>query len=350
MLMTRWNHPDVEANGETNGEANGETKAESGFTMVELAVVLAILSLVSVMSMSILIATQNVTKAIGWQAEANTELRRLLDDTFAELETARSPSFCLEDGASTYSRIVNVDSTGTPCPKIIDGVDPLAPELLPADRDLAGASLTSAGEHHACYYTHRVDPAFLGRESGASVVSNLTQAGTATYQEVCLLVFGNSLYLVKWPLNTADMNSRPTGAVPRLLGTIDGPSVNFTFFARGSDTDDVTASDSSSFNLVPSSSAGYESTSLDPADYGLDGVPIEEQALAAVDRSRAARVRLNVVVETGTGARRRTRNVDYQVSLRGAAYEAERCWNGKKVAVTVPSDANRVVLTCENPT
>lgn len=344
MLMTRRNdHPDVETAIETGGE--------SGFTMVELAVVLAILSLVSVMSMSILVATQNVTKAIGWQAEANTELRRLLDDTFAELETARSPSFCLEDGASTYSRIVNVDSTGTPCPKIIDGVDPLAPELLPADRDLAGASLTSAGEHHACYYTHRVDPAFLGRESGAAVVSNLTHAGTATYQEVCLLVLENSLYLVKWPLNTADMNSRPTtGAVPRLLGTIDGPSVNFTFFARGSDSDDVTASDSSSFNLVPSSPAGYESTSLDPADYGLVGVPIAEQALAAVDRSRAARVRLKVVVETGTGAKRRTRNVDYQVSLRGAAYEAERCWNGKKVAVTVPSDANRVVLTCENPT
>ena len=319
---------------------------DSGFTMVELAVVLAILSLVSVMAMSILMATQNAAKAIGWQAEANTELRRLLDDTFADLETARPPSLCLNDGASTYSKVVNTSATSTSkCPKVVDGVDPLATELLSTDRDFAGSVLTSAGQHHVCYFTHRVDPAFLGRSATGGSADNLGNS----YQEVCLLVLSNNLYLIKWPENSTDINTRPTGAVPRLIGAIDGPSVNFAYFARSDDATDQTVTDAATFNVLPSS-VGYDSMSLNPTSYGLTGAAFTEQILRPADRARAGKVRLKLVVVTGKTTHKRTRSVEYQVALRGAAYQSERCWNGKKVAVTVPGDSGHVVLTCASPT
>ena len=304
------------------------SEAESGFTLIELVVTTFILFIVMVMASSVLYLAQRTTRVIGWQAESNSELRRLMDEVFADVETARPAARC-----QVTTSPDPVDIVPFTCTRVVDG-------------DGDGPVLLDAGQNHVCYFSHRVDPAFVGKAdaSGASV------NGKTLYQRVCLVVLDDELHLVQYAPNLDDMNARqpladlPTVAVRRKLGNVVPEATTPAFSYLGRRTDDLdSATPTDASNITALEAAADDLNVLDPTRYGFNAAsyPIPaDKVLDAEQLALASRVDFNLRVVTGQGARERERTLQYRVTLRGARYQTERCWTGEQTVNSDPTNTD----------
>ncbi len=91
------------------------TRVEDGFTLVELAVVMLLLSVVGAMALTMLLTTQRVSREITGRSDVSSDLRLLLDDTFADLATARGPLRCASpEDATTFATCRQITESGSP--------------------------------------------------------------------------------------------------------------------------------------------------------------------------------------------------------------------------------------------
>jgi prepilin-type N-terminal cleavage/methylation domain-containing protein len=278
---------------------------DRGFTLIELAVSLGILSIVMTLAFSILISTMNISSVVSWQSTSNTELRQLIDSVFADIETARPALGC--DQTHDGQILLAAEKVLTSSCDINNIVERSDGVLLVASPD------------RVCYNTNRL----LSR-----------QAGTANppYAPVCLAVVGRELRLESFspPTGTNDWNeSITTGArVPvgsKVLGRVD-PSASsassptgdgyFEYYKAGSGTGPAEMLTGNESPTVGSIAVGH--------------------ALTDGDRKLVNTVVMRARIAYGaTGAQaKRTRDIVYRVALRAARYSSERCANGNMDAGT----------------
>ncbi len=276
---------------------------DRGFTLIELAVSLGLLSIVMTMAFSILISTMNISSVVSWQSTSNTELRQLIDSVFADVETARPALGCdlNHDGQITTSagsaEKVLKTSTCTDINNIVERSDGV---LLVASPD------------RICYNTNRL----LAR-----------QASTANppYAPVCLAVVGRELRLETFsqPAANDDWNASITSGSRspdriRVLGRVDPSAKSPTgdgYFEYYKAWDGV--------GPKPPLLTGIQLVTVGTAD------PINN-ALNDADRQTVNTVVMRARIAYGaTGAQaNRTRDIVYRVALRAARYSSERCGTG----------------------
>ncbi len=272
---------------------------DGGFTLIELAVSLGLLSIVMTMAFSILLSTMNISSVVSWQSTSNTELRQLIDSVFADVETARPALGCdLNHDGQITTLDEKVLRTGT-CSDINNIVERSDGVLLFASPD------------RICYNTNRL----LSRQVGTS---------NPPYAPVCLAVVGSELRLETFlPARTGidDWNESITSGPRtldryRVLGRVD-PSAStatvtgdgyFEYYKAGDDGDVLLT--------------GNESITV-------SGQTVLH-ALGENDRKQVNTVVMRARIAYGaTGARSgRTRDIAYRVALRAARYSSERCGTG----------------------
>jgi prepilin-type N-terminal cleavage/methylation domain-containing protein len=277
--------------------------ADAGFTLIELAVSLGILSIVMTLAFSILISTMNISSVLRWQSTSNAELRQLIDSVFADVETAR-PAFGCDlnsDGQITAGSSEIVLSSDA-CPDINNIVERSDGVLLVASPD------------RICYNTNRL----YARQVGTSA--------NPPYVPVCLAVVLDQLRLETFapPLDgSKDWNESITlgtrlPAKVRVLGRVDPSAV--------SPTGDGYFEYYRAFDGTPESSLMLTDTA---------SVKVGATAEITTALGEAKRRAVNTVVmrariaygETGAQATR-TRDIVYRVALRAARYSSERCGTG----------------------
>jgi prepilin-type N-terminal cleavage/methylation domain-containing protein len=282
-------------------------KADQGFTLVELAVSLGILSIVMTLAFSILISTMNISSVVSWQSTSNTELRQLIDSVFADVETARPALGCdgNHDGQITL----------------------LTEKVLTSSCDLnniveqPGAVLLVASPDRICYNTNRL----LSRQAGT-----LPGSTNPPYAPVCLAVVpvagGQRLELRLEMFNPAaglsDWNGLiTTGARPpdgiRVLGRVDPSAASPTGdgYFEYYKVDSLTGAKV----MLTGSAPGVRVGAID--------IP---NALTDDDRKLVNTVVMRARIAYGaTGAQaKRTRDIVYRIALRAARYSSERCATG----------------------
>jgi prepilin-type N-terminal cleavage/methylation domain-containing protein len=287
---------------------------DGGFTLIELAVSLGILSIVMTLAFSILISTMNISSVVSWQSTANTELRQLIDGVFADVETAR-PAFGCDlnhDGQITMSTEKVLTSAG--CPDINNIVERSDGVLLVAAPD------------RICYNTNRL----YSRQAGT-----LPGDTNPPYVPVCLAVVANAtggreLRLETFaPPGTDDWNKSITlGTVSpagvRVLGRVDPSAASptgdgyFEYYKAGDDGPTLL-------------------TGVDTVTVG--STPPITNALEEGKRQAVNTVVMRARIAFGaTGAQaKRTRDIVYRVALRAARYSSERCATGNFDAGTICS-------------
>ncbi len=284
---------------------NSRLKGDGGFTLIELAVSLGILSIVMTLAFSILISTMNISSVVSWQSTSNTELRQLIDSVFADVETAR-PAFGCDrnhDGQITMSDEKVLTSDG--CPDINNIVERSDGVLLVAAPD------------RICYNSNRL----YSRQAGT-----LPGDTNPPYAPVCLAVVGSELHLETFAppqAGTDDWNKLITlGTVSpagvRVLGRVDPSAASslsgdgyFEYYKAGDDGPTL---------LTGGATVTFGSTPPITITNALeDG---KRQAVnTVVMRARIA--------YGATGAQaNRTRDIVYRVALRAARYSSERCGTG----------------------
>jgi prepilin-type N-terminal cleavage/methylation domain-containing protein len=283
---------------------NTRANDDGGFTLIELAVSLGILSIVMTLAFSILVSTMNISSVVSWQSTSNTELRQLIDSVFADIETAR-PSFgCDRD------RNGKIDLATTSIEKAVTyGCD------LNSVIEQSDGVLLVASPDRICYNTNR----FLSRQVGTP---------NPAYAPVCLAVVENQLILQTFtpPASTdltTDWNTPITsgGAVrpvagSRVLGRVDPK-------ARAAATGD------GYFEYFKAGDGGSEKIPFtDTQDVQVGAVTFK--ALKDPERKAVNTVVLRARIAYGeTGAQsNRTRDIVYRVALRAARYSSERCGTG----------------------
>lgn len=109
---------------------------DRGLTLIELVVSMSLLAVVGLMSSMVMLGTRKVAEQVTWRADNNTQLRDLIDRTFADLSSARSPAQCID----------------TACDRITESrSDPTDPTSPPP------GVLLSADDYGLCYLSQRSD-------------------------------------------------------------------------------------------------------------------------------------------------------------------------------------------------
>jgi prepilin-type N-terminal cleavage/methylation domain-containing protein len=283
-----------------DGEEEG--RSQSGFTLIELTVAMFLLSIVGAMTVSILISVQNVSGITGWQSSTNANLRQLIDDVFADIETARPSMRCdVNRDEIADTTIVTTANCGT---AMIESADPV---------------LTVAAPNRVCYYSNRRDV----RKSGVD---------NPAYAPVCVAVVGENLRLEIFPTpgNTESWNrDLNTGSNPskiRVLGKIDRTTL---------DDSDLTKREGY-FQFYDKTNTKMPAGSLASVSI-LDesgGLIPENNAYNDVERLNIKSVLIRGRIKfngKGKGGDR-WRDISYNISLRGALYAEERCARGNKNA------------------
>jgi prepilin-type N-terminal cleavage/methylation domain-containing protein len=281
---------------------------DGGFTLIELAVSLGILSIVMTLAFSILISTMNISSVVSWQSTSNTELRQLIDSVFADVETARPALGCdLNHDGEITTADEEVLRTGT-CSDINNIVERSDGVLLVASPD------------RICYNTNRL----LSRQVGTS---------NPPYAPVCLAVVDRELRLETFlPPQTGsdDWNESITlgPRVPasyRVLGRVD-PSASTATSTGDGYFEYYKAWDGVGPKPLPLTGTHTVTVGSDAIDNALEDT--ERQAVnTVVMRARIA--------YGATGAQsKRTRDIAYRVALRAARYSSERCGMGNMDAGT----------------
>jgi prepilin-type N-terminal cleavage/methylation domain-containing protein len=272
---------------------------DGGFTLIELAVSLGLLSIVMTMAFSILLSTMNISSVVSWQSTSNAELRQLIDSVFADVETARPAFGCdLNHDGKITTADEEVLRTGT-CSDINNIVERSDGVLLVASPD------------RICYNTNRL----LSRQVGTS---------NPPYAPVCLAVVGDQLRLETFlPAQTGadDWNSSITTGPRvldryRVLGRVD-PSAStatptgegyFEYYKAGDDG--------------PELLTGSETVTVSGQTV-LNALDVNNRELVNTVVMRAR------IAYGASGAQsKRTRDIAYRVALRAARYSSERCGTG----------------------
>ena len=263
-------------------------RRDDGFTLIELAVSMGILSVVSVLAMTILVSTRNISKVVSWQSASNFELRQLVDNVFSDIETARPAMGC---DLNHDGRADTTDVTSECGSKMVERPDPV---------------LLVAGPSRLCYYSNKLQT----RTSGAASANF-----NPPYVPVCLAVVGTNLRLEIFDPPATDTDpwnrSLTAGTVPkyRNLATID-PSTTandeyFQYFKAGTATD-----------IKGTGSVRIVGTTADDTAILTSGQRADVNTVLI-----RARLRL-----TGTTVeRKQTRDLVHRITLRATRYSSERC-------------------------
>jgi prepilin-type N-terminal cleavage/methylation domain-containing protein len=271
---------------------------EAGFTLIELAVSMGILSVVMTLAFSILVSTMNISSVVTWQSTTNAELRLLIDSVFADVETARPALGCDEDSDGRIStEAVSTERVLVSTCDINNVVERSDGVLLVASPD------------RICYNTNRL----LARQANAA---------NPPYAPVCLAVVDSELVLETFdqPAAGEDWNAPITSGsrLPtrtRVLGRVD-PSAKsptgdgyFEYYKAGDNG--------------PEMLTGIQSVTVGTT-------PAIDNALEDDKRKLVNSVVLRARIRYGaTGAQAtRTRDIVYRVALRAARYSSERCATG----------------------
>ena len=251
---------------------------DRGFTLVELAIAMSLVVVVGAMASLVLFGVRSVSTSVAWRAEANTEIRQLIDQTFADLAAARPLAQCQA-----------LANDGT-CAKITESrLDPTDPSSTPN-------VLLSAIGNEVCYRSQRRDPVVAGD-------TNVTPL----YWKVCLGIDGaGALKLAATPPTTTSTYDNvafdSAATKQRTLGKVD-TTLGGPFFTYVS----------------------LQGATMTSADLGGGADPA---ALANVAKVQL-QIRLSYFEHT---KRTRTRALTYTAALRSARYEQERWWSGDKDA------------------
>jgi prepilin-type N-terminal cleavage/methylation domain-containing protein len=274
---------------------------DAGFTLIELAVSLGILLIVSSMAVTILISTRNLSSVVSWQSSSNAELRQLIDSVFSDIETAR-PAFGCDtnsDGRPDTTFLRTGVVGGCDISKMIERNDPV---------------LLVAAPNRICYYTNRL--------RSRQVVSP-----NPAYVPVCLAAVNETLRLETFapPTEGEDWNkSITTGArAPekvQVLAAVDpasSPDGYFDYYSASGKNQDGNAGKPLNFT-------------------GTVTVATFDQTAALVDADRATvnGVVMKARLRFGSTAlqKNRTRDIAYRIALRATRYSAERCGFGNVTA------------------
>jgi prepilin-type N-terminal cleavage/methylation domain-containing protein len=289
---------------------DSRAKDEGGFTLIELAVSLGILSIVMTLAFSILISTMNISSIVSWQSTSNTELRQLIDSVFADVETARPALGCDADHDGKIGDTEKVVTFRCDINSVVERSDGV---LLVASPD------------RICYNTNRL----LARQASTP---------NPAYAPVCLAVVNNTLVLESFspPVSPVDDNydwnttitlgtATRAVATTRVLGRVDPKAKSptgdgyFEYYKAGD-----TGSQKILFN---------DTQTVDVGDVNITN------ALKDPDRKAVNTVVLRARIAYGaTGAQaNRTRDIVYRVALRAAIYASERCAGGNFDAGTTCS-------------
>jgi prepilin-type N-terminal cleavage/methylation domain-containing protein len=277
---------------------------DPGFTLIELAVSLGILSIVMTLAFSILISTMNISSAVSWQSTSNTELRQIIDNVFADVETARPALGCDADHNG------RIDTSATSTEKVLKSSCDINNIVERSDGVLLVAS-----PDRICYNTNRL-------------LSRQATSANPPYAPVCLAVVYDELRLETFSPpapgdNNYDWNTTITSgwatrpvAGSRVLGRVDPKAANsnggdgyFEYYKAGAD-----GAEKIPFTDTQSVTVGNTAVVVlkDPERKAVNTV---------VMRARIA------YGATGTQANR-TRDIVYRVALRAARYSSERCATG----------------------
>ena len=269
---------------------------EDGFTLIELAVSLGLLSIVMTMAFSILISTMNISSVVSWQSTSNTELRQLIDSVFADVETARPALGCDRDHDGQITTTVGSAEKVFKPSTCLDINTVERPD---------GVLLVAAPDR-ICYNTNRLS----SRQSGNP---------NPPYVPVCLAVVGTELRLETFAAPTDDWNESITSgprspASFRVLGRVSKSAANL-------------AGDGYFEYSKAGDGGGVLLTGADSVTVGGNTVT---KALNDGDRKLVNTVVMRARIAYGaTGAQsNRTRDIVYRVALRAARYSSERCGKG----------------------
>jgi prepilin-type N-terminal cleavage/methylation domain-containing protein len=277
---------------------------DGGFTLIELAVSLGILSIVMTLAFSILISTMNISSVVSWQSTSNTELRQLIDSVFADVETARPALGCDADHNG------RIDTSATSTEKVLKSSCDINSIVERSDGVLLVAS-----PDRICYNTNRL-------------LSRQATSANPPYAPVCLAVVNGLLRLEtfspptpgdnNYDWNTTITSGALTRAVAgvRVLGRVDSKAAN----SNGGD---------GYFEYFKAGDSGSEKipfTDTQPVTVG----DVAVDALKDPERKAVNAVVLRARIAYGaTGAQaNRTRDIAYRVALRAARYSSERCATG----------------------
>jgi prepilin-type N-terminal cleavage/methylation domain-containing protein len=274
-----------------------QLKSDDGFSLIELAVSMGILSIVSVLAMTVLVSTRNISKVVAWQSSSNFELRQLVDNVFADIETARSAMGCDVDHDGRADTLTVDSQCGS---KMVERPD---------------AVLLLAGPNRLCYYSNRLQT----RTSGATSANF-----NPPYVPVCLAVVGTNLRLEIFdpPATDTDNWNRllNVGTVPqyRNLGTVDpttGTNNEYFQYFKANSTADIKGT--GTFQMVGNPAP--------PPDTGM----LSDTQRADIN-SLQVRVRLRLTGSTAD--KTHTRDLAYRITMRATRYRAERCGLGNVTA------------------
>jgi prepilin-type N-terminal cleavage/methylation domain-containing protein len=268
---------------------------ERGMTLVELVVALGLLSVVALMSTMVLVGTKKVADEVTWRAGASSEIRDVLDATFADLSSARPPAQCVD---TACARITESRSVAD---------DPLSPPP---------SVLVSASDASVCYLSQRRDPIGLVDPTGAVDPHPALQP----YWKVCLVTGPASgrapserkLELLAYAPNTTDATY---GRLDTTAGFATSPS-------RRRPLGYVDVREQLPFTYTDL--AGRPVDGRDLADHRWDepGGPLSQVS--------TVRMRIQLTAFDRTGAATATRRLAFTAALRSARYEQERNWNGDR--------------------
>ena len=276
---------------------------DQGFTLVELAVSLGILSMVMTMAFSVLISTQNLSGVLSWQSSSNTELRQLIDGVFADIETARPALGC--DSNNDGKADTTSYNSSTCAPKYsVERNDPV---------------LLVAAPNRICYYTNRL-----------SARQSTTAASNPAYTAACLAVVGGDMRLETWAVasdgnwNATIVDGSRAPSKIRVLSKVDPTAATdgfFEYYGSAEPTVKLGSKVTSPPSVAVTVGTDIVST-LGPAD---------QKAVTSVVMK--ARMRLATTGNQST----RTRDIVYRITLRAARYSSERCGLGNVDAGTTCS-------------
>ena len=274
-------------------------QSDGGFTLVEMAVSLGILSIVSTLAFSILLSTRNLSAVVTWQSSTNTELRQLIDGVFADIETARPPLGCdtNSDGKA--------DTAGVSLA--------LCSESKMVESE--GAILLVASPNRVCYYTNR-----LQSKQATGTIRPYTPACLAVVPTATSTV--SNLQLETFPAPTGDWNQRlddPARSPDRvrILATVDSSAAADGFFEF------YNATYKDPFTNKEAKLPGTDTVTVTGAAVVTDAV---SPALLKTVNSVVMKARMRL---GGTAANKnQSRDIVYRITLRAARYSAERCGFG----------------------
>lgn len=267
-------------------------------TLVELVVSMSLLAVVGLMSSMVMLGTRKVAEQVTWRADNNTQLRELIDRTFADLSSARAPAQCID----------------TACDRITESrSDPTDPTSPPP------GVLVAADDYGLCYLSQRSD------------AIGLTDAQSALqpYWKVCLRA--------EAPATDAGL---PTGQRELYLSLYEPLSGERAY----GQLDAATA-----FASAPSTRrrlAVVDVRERAPFRYtDLSGTVVPGPELAspsALDPGgllagiAKVELRLQMTSFDSRGRIKQTGRLSFTAALRSSRYQQERFWNGDRSSGVAP--------------